>query len=82
MNCVLLAKIDQVCSLKKKKKKKWKMKEKNTGKVRDFRQSRKVGTTMEPRIISGEIGGYLFIIEYWNGRYITTLHFISTGLGE
>ena len=45
MNCVLFASMDQVFSLKKNKtfKKYWKM-AKNTGKVREFCQSGKVGT--------------------------------------
>ena len=44
MNCVLFAKMDQVFSLNNKTLKKyWKM-EKDTGKVREFCQSRKVGT--------------------------------------
>ena len=43
MNHVLCAKMDKVFSLKKTLKKYWKM-EKNTGKVREFCQSGKVGT--------------------------------------
>ena len=40
MNCVLFVKVDQVFSLKKK------QKLKNTGKVREFCQSGKVGTML------------------------------------
>ena len=43
MNCVLFAKLSQVFSLKKTKKNTGKM-AKNTGKVREFCQSGKVGT--------------------------------------
>ena len=48
MNCVLFAKMDQVLSLKNETLKKyyWKM-EKNTGKVKEFCQSGKVGTLYE-----------------------------------
>ena len=49
MNCVLFAKMDQVFSLKKQDIKKilekWKKFWKNQGKVREFCQSGKVGTT-------------------------------------
>ena len=43
MNCVLLAKMDQVLVKKQNTKKYWKI-GKNTGKVREFCQSGKVGT--------------------------------------
>ena len=45
MNCVLFAKMDQVFSKENETLKKyWKNWEKNTGKVREFCQSEKVGT--------------------------------------
>ena len=52
MNCVLFAKVDQVFSLKKNNKtlkKYWKV-AKNTGKVREFCQSGKVGTLLYPML--------------------------------
>ena len=46
MNCVLFAKMDQVFSLKNKTLKNTGKMEKDTGKVREFCQSGKVGTLM------------------------------------
>ena len=51
MNCVLFVKMDPVFSLKNRTLKKyWKM-AKNTGKVREFCQSRKVGTLVKRFLI-------------------------------
>ena len=48
MNCVLFAKMDQVFSKENKTLKKyWKIGKKNTGKVREFCQSGKVGTLIK-----------------------------------
>ena len=49
MNCVLFAKMDQVFSLKNKTLKNTGKMEKDTGKVREFCQSGKVGTLIAER---------------------------------